>query len=100
LWSASARKIVASPIRLRHFDVMPLFYFNIRDGETLDRDDEGRDLPDVAAARFEARQSARDILVQRLFAGQNTAGFIEIVDETGVILERISIQEMRSSVTN
>ena len=41
---------------------MPHYYFQIRDGDDLIRDDEGIELPDLSAARREAVLSARDIV--------------------------------------
>ena len=37
---------------------MPRYFFHLRDDEELIRDEEGADLPDLAAARKEAALSA------------------------------------------
>ncbi|MES2096885.1 MAG: hypothetical protein V4459_08995 [Pseudomonadota bacterium] len=40
---------------------MPRYYFDIRDGEDM-RDDEGAELPDLAAARMEAVRYSAEVL--------------------------------------
>jgi len=40
---------------------MPLYYFNIRNGSTLDRDPEGADLPNIDAVRTEALRLIREL---------------------------------------
>ena len=41
---------------------MPRFYFDSRDGERLVRDEDGLDLPDLAAAREEASRALGEII--------------------------------------
>lgn len=41
--------------------VMARFYFDIADGTSRTRDDEGLELPDIAAALLEARRAAAGI---------------------------------------
>ena len=43
---------------------MPRYFFHIRDDDRLIRDDEGAELPDLAAARKEAALSAQEILLE------------------------------------
>jgi hypothetical protein len=50
------------------------YFFNVRDGENISRDPEGSELPDSVAARFEARVIARDMMIERLKAGQELDG--------------------------
>jgi hypothetical protein len=49
--------------------VMPLFYFDVRDGQKLIRDDDGLEFPNIEAARDEATRAlgelARDVLPGR-----------------------------------
>ena len=65
------------------------YFFHIRDCGTLISDDEGTELPDLAAARQEARATARDLAMEDLKCGQMVAErSIEIasVDEVIEIL--------------
>ena len=49
--------------------VMPLFYFDVRDGHKLMRDDDGLEFPNIEAARDEATRAlgelAKDVLPGR-----------------------------------
>ena len=60
---------------------MPLYYFNLHDDiEVID--DEGRQLPDVAAARLEAVKGAREIICHQVMHGRiNLSHRIEVEDE-------------------
>ena len=65
---------------------MPRYFFHLRDGATLQRDDEeGEELRDLEAVRHYAIESAREILSEAALSG--TAGSlnhkIEVTDETG-----------------
>ena len=73
------------------------YFFNIRDGEQISRDPEGSELPDPVAARFEARVIARDMMIERLKAGQELDGQdIEIADETGNVVQTLKVKEVVS----
>jgi hypothetical protein len=64
------------------------YFFNVRDGEELVCDKEGSELPNLEAARQEARMSARDFAVDDLRAGHPVAARqIEITDSAGHMLE-------------
>ena len=66
---------------------MPRFFFHVRDGADLSRDEEGQDLPDVEAARHEAVCSNREMLGERiLHGGALDHHQIEITDETGQLV--------------
>jgi hypothetical protein len=61
---------------------MPLFFFNIREGEELIRDPDGSDLPDAAAARAEAITAARSLLAAAVILGRLPLEHaIEVTDE-------------------
>jgi hypothetical protein len=49
---------------------MPPFLLNIRDGDTLLRDPEGSEFPDLETARAEALAGARDVLGDEIKADQ------------------------------
>ncbi len=64
---------------------MPQFYFHIQGCDDLVKDDEGIDLADVAEAKSEAIESARDILADAIRSGKEfdyTKAFV-IADEQG-----------------
>ena len=63
---------------------MPLFYLNLRHGDTLLEDPEGRDFASLAEARTEAIMSARELMSSRVAAGKNpNHSRFEITDEAG-----------------
>lgn len=64
---------------------MPRYYFHVRDGENLLKDEIGIELSSHEDAEEEARWAARDILVDRIKHGEplDTRRF-EVWDETGV----------------
>ena len=75
---------------------MPLYYFHIRDGDELIRDEEGTELPDPAAAKVEALANARDLAVDEIRSECRVDGrLIEIVSEFG---STIAIIPVRASI--
>jgi hypothetical protein len=69
---------------------MGRFYFHIRAGDELTRDEEGIDLPDFSAARREAIGAARELLAAAIKDGRPEVpeAFV-IADEDGRMLEII-----------
>lgn len=64
---------------------MPRFYFHVCNGTGFVEDEEGRELPDLEAARQEAIKGARSIMADDLYRGQlDLSSFIEIEDEAHV----------------
>lgn len=60
---------------------MPRFYFNLHDDIVID-DEEGADLPDLAAAKRCAVTTARELACQEIKEGKLHLGHsIEVVDE-------------------
>ncbi|HEY0012475.1 MAG TPA: Crp/Fnr family transcriptional regulator [Allosphingosinicella sp.] len=69
---------------------MPRFFFNIRNGNGFTEDEEGRDFPDVRAARAEALKGVRSIVAEEVKEGRlDLAGRVEITDEAGASIEAI-----------
>jgi hypothetical protein len=69
---------------------MPRYYFHVREGSTLSRDEEGQELPDAEAARREAISAAREILGDKLLHGGSlNSRTVEIADETGHVVDEI-----------
>ena len=62
---------------------MPRYYFHLHNGATA-RDEEGRELPDLNAARQEAIRAARELMGEDIKEGLLRLGHrIEIGDENG-----------------
>ena len=67
---------------------MPRYYFHVREGAEISKDDEGQDLPNAEAARKEAICASREILGDKLLHGGSlNHRTIEIADETGHIVD-------------
>ena len=74
---------------------MARYFFNIRDGADLTRDEEGQELPDAQAAHQEAICASREMLGERLLhGGPLNHRQIEITDETGQVVEVISSKDV------
>jgi hypothetical protein len=68
--------------------VMTRFFFDFRAGETLSRDDEGTELPDMQEAHREALAALADAICDIVMEGQADQRFaIEVRDEIGPALE-------------
>ena len=53
---------------------MTRYFFHIRNGEDLLEDDEGIDLPSLAAARKEAVLSARELIAESIASSEPCSG--------------------------
>jgi hypothetical protein len=74
---------------------MPRYYFNIHDDAGVIRDEEGMELPDLAAARTEAQEGARELLADALRAHKDVNGKrMEITDADGTVLESFKVRDM------
>ncbi|MBA2587912.1 MAG: hypothetical protein H0U98_04730 [Alphaproteobacteria bacterium] len=74
---------------------MPRYFFHIREGESLSRDTEGQELADGAAARREAVSTGRELLGEKLLHGGELDGrIIEIANEKGEVLDRVSSNDV------
>ena len=71
------------------------YYFHIRSGTTLIRDDEGLECRDMKAALAEAFASARDAARATLYRPNAEAGFIQIEDDDGDVVGEIPFTETR-----
>jgi hypothetical protein len=64
--------------------VIPHYYFHLRNGSGFIEDEEGRDLPDRAAARAEALRGVRSMLSEDVLSGfLDLKGRIDVVEEAG-----------------
>jgi hypothetical protein len=59
---------------------MPHFYFHLRQGGNIIKDDEGLDLPDRAAAQDEALKSLREIVAEKVLAADDFPDAVVITD--------------------
>jgi hypothetical protein len=61
------------------------FYFHVRDGDVLLRDEEGEELADLESARTHAVEGARDILSEAAQSGKAASINLklEVADELG-----------------
>lgn len=74
---------------------MPRYYFHIRSDDGLIRDPDGTELADLAAARLEAEDAARDLLADLLREGKVLDGQVfEITDGEGEVLERLALRSV------
>jgi hypothetical protein len=74
---------------------VPLYYFHIRDGETLIVDEEGIPFPTLDAARAEAARSVREMLAEQLRTGEEVNGqVIKIADESGAVVETLAFTDV------
>lgn len=71
------------------------YFFHIRDGVGLIRDEEGMELPDIAAAHREALASARDVMLEDVKAAMSpVARWVEITDAQDRVLASIAVREI------
>ncbi len=66
---------------------MPLYYLHIRTRGKLEVDPDGIEVPDLDAARAEARRVARELVVEVPDLRCDTV--IEITDEAGQVVESV-----------
>jgi hypothetical protein len=70
---------------------MPIFYFNVKNGDQVIVDEEGSNLGDLSAARNEALLSAREILASVIAEGKSSAPeSIVVTDTSGTVVDTIS----------
>ena len=71
---------------------MRRFHFHLRAGDELTLDDQGIDLPDLSSARREAVLSARELLAEAIWSGnQKIPDAFVIADEVGQTLDIIPL---------
>jgi len=74
---------------------VPRFHFHIRHAWTgiLDADEEGLDFPDLAAAKTEALESARELVIERIRTNQHIDFQFEIADSRGELVCVVPFRE-------
>jgi hypothetical protein len=74
---------------------MPRYFFHVREGSDVHRDDEGQDCADAEAARHEAINAVREILGEKiLHGGSLNHRSIEIADETGHVVDIVNSRDV------
>ncbi len=75
---------------------MPRFYFDIRDGHGIEHDPVGLDLPDLDAARTEARRALAEMTQEEINASGRGVICIEIRTRRGEpLVELVSVADER-----
>lgn len=73
---------------------MPRFFFHLRDDLDV-IDEEGTELPDLAAARRQAVKEARSLACEQVLHGRlNLAHYIDIEDDGGAVLATVTFGEV------
>jgi hypothetical protein len=73
---------------------MPRYYFHVCDGDGFTEDEEGRELPDLEAARGEAIKGARSIMEAEVRAGTvDLASFIEVENDSRELVFTLPFSE-------
>ena len=74
---------------------MPRYYFHVREGSTLNRDEEGQELANAEAARREAISVNREMLGEKLLHGGSLdSRTVEIADETGHVVDVVNARDV------
>src|SRR5689334_1547187 len=74
---------------------MPRYFFHVREGSSLSQDEEGQELPNAEAARWEAVSATREMLGEKLLHGGSlNHRAIEIADETGFVVDVVYSREV------
>jgi hypothetical protein len=78
---------------------LPRYFFHIRDADEIVRDIDGIEMPDLRAARMEARANARALLIEALLDGQLHKGHlyrweIEIANDAGKVIETLPVRAL------
>jgi hypothetical protein len=73
---------------------MPNYFLHIHGSTGVAPDDEGQDLPNLAAARVTAIEGIRSLLAEEIRTGfLDLRGFVEIADEAAAIVAVVHFQE-------
>jgi hypothetical protein len=76
-------------------NVMPRYFFHVREGSLLSRDEEGQELPNAEAARREAVSATREMLGENLLHGGSlNHRSVEIADAIGRIVDVVNSREV------
>lgn len=73
---------------------MPRYHFNVHNGVGVVADEEGRELPDVDAARAEAVRGIRSLIAEEVMGGRvDLRGRLDLTDGDGKVLAAIGFAD-------
>ena len=73
---------------------MVQFFFNLRDGEYIEKDTVGIDLPDVATARQQGKSAVHDLMLEQVASGSPIGDqTFEVCDKDGNMLFSLRFKE-------
>ena len=78
--------------------MMPLYYLHIRNGDKLEVDPDGTELPDLEAALTEALKVARELMDEVADLGRNAV--IEVADGSGETVLTGRVEDGRGSLSH
>lgn len=74
---------------------MVQFFFNLRDGEYIEKDAVGIDLPDMATARQQGESAVRDLMLEQVATGSPIGDHtFEVCDKDGNMLFSLRFKEL------
>lgn len=74
---------------------MPVYFFNLRDGDKLEKDPEGGEFDSLTEARQEIILAAREMMAAKVASGERIDGTVfEITDKDGEILETVPVRSV------
>jgi uncharacterized protein YabE (DUF348 family) len=74
---------------------MPKYFFNIREGDELSKDEEGAEFPDDESARAEGEAGAREVLAEIITEnGTADSRVMEVTDEAGTVVAEIPYKSL------
>lgn len=77
---------------------MVQFYFNLRDGEYIEKDTIGIDLPNLATARQQGELALQDLMLERIATGSPLGDqTFEVCDKDGNVLFSLPFNELIDS---
>jgi hypothetical protein len=75
--------------------IVPIYFFNILHCGQLIPDDEGLYLPDMEAARIEARHTANDLVAGDIVIGKSvSADVVQITTVAGEVVEALPVRDV------
>ena len=73
---------------------MPVFFFHLTECGSVTEDWEGREFPDLDAARVEAIASARDVMAHEILKGELCLScHIDIAARSGEVYDRVVFRD-------
>jgi hypothetical protein len=78
---------------------MPRYFFHFHDGNVLDHDENGLEMPDLDAAYLEAFEAAKEMWIEAIRTMHNPSRErFEIADDNGTTLLAVPLNEVMESL--